>query len=36
VQRWSRRRLGLTLAAVLAALWFAGFVVDNLTGAGFV
>jgi membrane-associated phospholipid phosphatase/tRNA A-37 threonylcarbamoyl transferase component Bud32 len=36
VQRWSRRRLGLTAAAVLAGLWFAGFVIDNLTGAGFV
>ena len=36
VQRWSRRRLGLTAGAVLVALWFVGFVVDNLTGAGFV
>ena len=36
VQRWSRRRLGLTAGAVLAALWFLGFVIDNLTGAGFV
>jgi tRNA A-37 threonylcarbamoyl transferase component Bud32/membrane-associated phospholipid phosphatase len=36
VQRWSRRRLGLTAVAVMTALWFAGFVVDNLTGAGFV
>ncbi|MDH3538817.1 MAG: phosphatase PAP2 family protein, partial [Acidimicrobiia bacterium] len=36
VQRWSRRRLGLTAAAVLLAMWFAAFVVDNLTGAGFV
>jgi membrane-associated phospholipid phosphatase len=36
VQRWSRRRLGLTAGAVLVALWFAGFVIDNLTGAGFV
>ena len=36
VQRWSRRRLGLTAGAVLVALWFVGFVIDNLTGAGFV
>ena len=36
VQRWSRRRLALTAGAILAALWVVGFVVDNLTGAGFV
>ncbi len=36
VQRWSRRRLALTAGAVLGLLWFAGFVVENLTGAGFV
>ncbi len=36
VQRWSRRRLALGAGALLAILWLAGFVVDNLTGAGFV
>jgi tRNA A-37 threonylcarbamoyl transferase component Bud32 len=36
VQRWSRRRLGLTAGAVLALVWFVGFVIENLTGAGFV
>lgn len=36
VQRWSRRRLALSAGALLALLWVAGFVIDNLTGAGFV
>jgi membrane-associated phospholipid phosphatase len=36
VQRWSRRRLALSLGAVLTLLWLFGFVIDNLTGAGFV
>ncbi|MGI9649230.1 MAG: phosphatase PAP2 family protein [Acidimicrobiia bacterium] len=36
IQRWSRRRLALTAGAILAVLWVVGFVVDNLTGAGFV
>ena len=36
VQRWSRRRVALTAGAILAVLWVAGFVIDNLTGAGFV
>jgi hypothetical protein len=36
VQRWSRRRLALSFGAILAILWIVGFVVENLTGAGFV
>ena len=36
VQRWSRRRLGLAFGALLGVLWVVGFVIDNLTGAGFV
>jgi hypothetical protein len=36
VQRWSRRRLALSFGAISAILWIVGFVVENLTGAGFV
>ncbi|NNF11182.1 MAG: phosphatase PAP2 family protein [Acidimicrobiia bacterium] len=36
IQRWSRRRLALSAGALLALLWAVGFVIDNLTGAGFV
>ena len=36
VQRWSRRRILLTLAAVLGGLMFVGLLFENLTGAGFV
>ena len=36
IQRWSRRRLALSAGAILAILWLVGFVVENLTGSGFV
>ena len=36
VQRWGRRRIGLAFGAFVAAMWVLGFVIDNLTGAGFV
>lgn len=36
VQRWSRRRLLVAAGALVAALWIAGFIFQNLTGAGFV
>jgi len=36
IQRWSLRRLGLTLGAALAIAWFVTLVIENLLGAGFV
>jgi hypothetical protein len=36
IQRWSRRRIGMTAITVLAILMLVSFVWDNLSGAGFI
>ena len=36
IQRWSRRRVGMTAITVLAILMLVSFVWDNLSGAGFI
>ena len=36
LQRWSLRRLGLTLGAAAVLAWFMTLVIQNLLGAGFV
>ncbi len=36
IQRWSLRRLGLTLGAAVVLAWFVTLVIQNLLGAGFV
>jgi tRNA A-37 threonylcarbamoyl transferase component Bud32 len=36
IQRWSRRRIAVTLATILAALALLSIIVDNLSGQGFM
>jgi len=36
IQRWSLRRIALTLGAILAALFMIELLVENLSGAGFI
>jgi hypothetical protein len=36
IQRWSRRRIAMTVVTVIGFLIFFTFIWDNLTGRGFI